>query len=82
MTAVLLFSKDRHLDKNEVDLCAIGIINSLISITAIWQMTSFLLSISIKSFENRRGGKWTLVCLMCNRMGCNDSRSEDEDAAY
>ena len=64
ITAIALLSKYSILDKTEIDLCAIGIINSLVTITAVWQITSFLLSMPMKSVKNTREMKWVLLCLI------------------
>ena len=64
ITAVILLCKHGDLDKNEIDLCVIGIINSLVTMTTVWQMTSFLLSMPMKSVTNRPEVKWLLVCLI------------------
>ena len=64
ITATILLSNYSSLDKTEIDLCAIGIINSLVTITAVWQMTSFLLSMPMKSVKNTREMKWVLLCLI------------------
>ena len=64
MTATILLSNYSILDNTEIDLCAIGIINSLVTITAVWQMTSFLLSMPMKSVKNTREMKWVLLCLI------------------
>ena len=64
MTATILLSNYSIFDKTEIDLCAIGIINSLVTITAVWQMTSFLLSMPMKCVKNTREMKWVLLCLI------------------
>ena len=64
ITAVILLCKHGDLDKNEIDLCVIGIINSLATMTTVWQITSFLLSMPMKSVTNRPEVKWLLVCLI------------------
>ena len=64
ITAVILLCKHGDLDKNEIDLCVIGIINSLVTMTTVWQMTYFLLSMPMKSVTNRPEVKWLLVCLI------------------
>ena len=64
ITATILLSNYSILDKTEIDLCAIGIINSIVSISAVWQMTSFLISLPMKSLKNTREMKWVLLCLI------------------
>ena len=64
ITAVILLCKHGDLDKNKIDLCVIGIINSLVTMTAVWQLTSFLLCIPMKSVTNILEVKWYVVFLI------------------
>ena len=40
ITAIILLSVSSDLDKNVVDMCAIGMVNSILSMTVVWQMTA------------------------------------------
>ena len=64
ITAVVLLCKDSDLSSSEVELCVICIINSVLAMTTVWQITSFLVSIPMKSFRNRFQAKWVLACLI------------------
>ena len=64
LSAAAVLSSSTNTDRDDIDLCVIGLIHSLVTVVPAWQMTSFLLSIPRRTIESRRQLKFTLACLI------------------